>query len=139
MGKKIIKLIATFFVLIVICFNTLSCYSPQTKTPIQWCLLDIFNDEEYEKNDVIGWTSEKIECAADAGEYYGIYCFIVTVICDDENGNGRIDYWICYAVIKQRCIHNALDILRDKHSEKAQICRDCILTDCDMFKQEKLI
>lgn len=136
MAQKIIKIITIIFVLTAIWFNSLSCYATQTKTPIQWCLSDILNDEEYQKNDVIGWTSEKLECAAYSGEYYGIYCFVVKIICDTEEGNGRIDYWLCYAVIKQRCVHNAIDIFRDKHSEKAQICGDCVLTDCDMFKQE---
>ena len=126
------------FYLIISISTLFSCSRVQTKTPIQWCLFDILHNEEYQEADVIGWTSERIECNTQNENYYKFYSFCVTVICDDKNGNGRIDYWICHAVIKQRCVHNAIDIFRDKYSENAQICRDCILTDCAIFKQEKM-
>lgn len=139
MRKKFYPCKILCFYLIISISTLFGCSRVQTKTPIQWCLLDILHNEEYQDADVISWTSQKIECDTKNENYYKIYSFVVTVIYYDKNGNGRIDYWICYAVIKQRCVHNAIDIFRDKYSEKAQICRDCILTDCDMFKQEKFI
>ena len=138
MKKKFDPCKILLFYLIISISTLFSCSRVQTKTPIQWCILDILHNEEYQEADVIGWTSERIECNTKNENYYKFYSFWVTVICEDENGNVRIDYWICYAVIKQRCVHNAIDIFRDKYSENAQICRDCILTDCAIFKQEKM-
>lgn len=65
-----------------------------------------------------------------------MYCPIAVSYTNDD-GDIQFDYWYCLIATERRCIHNALDYFRDKYSDDALICPDCVaIIDCDWFKSE---
>ena len=132
------KRIVAALIVVIMCFMLSACSFPTYKTPLMWCVLDVLHNEPYADGEAIdGWQYEKLYLPNKENEYYSEYCYIITVSYINDYGDIQFDYWYCIIATKQRCVHNIFDYIRDKNSDDAGICSDCIaIIDCNWFKSE---